>query len=872
MKVIKATQQMLETRTLVLGFQGENLRTQLRIDCAATFAEYPNATPALAIKPPTGATYPVFVERDGNEVVWDIVANNLLLKGDGELQLTFYKGAVIAKTSIGHITVNRSLQIDGEMPDVVATWIENANRKLAEVDAQIVELEGMVDTATDAATRAEQSASTASTKAEQAAGSAATATAKATEATNAAGTATAKAAEAQTAAQTATEKANAAVDSERIATAKAVEATTAAGTATAKAEQATEAAQTATEKAADASASATAAQASATNAASSATAASASETAAKASETAASTSASQAAQSVLDAGANAQTAMQKAAEATQSATNAATSATNAATSAETASTKAGEAAQSAQAVAETAEQLTDSLEQISQNTADIAEHEQEYNALKEATLIHNTASGAIASFPDGAEMPVDELKVSIEPVQDLHGYDHPWPSGGGKNKCNAQNPIVIVNAGNIGNTPCVISAGTYTYSATTSANVAFQLSAWTSGGTQIGSWSSPTSVTGRHSITFTISEEAAYIRCYYNGATTISDIQVESGSTATSYEPYSNICPITGWTAAKVTRTGKNLLKMKAYQNFSYNAQIGREFTPTLANHNYVDNGDGSFAISGLGSWEQCSLLVPAPVAGKYYLSLKIDGGPTISINKLNREYVAVSNSTYLVNPLPASETVTRMETITEPGYILVYIGAHNAEITITNPSCQYEEPITDYEQYAGNTYDITLPTEAGTVYGGELTVNADGSGSLVVDRAVVDLGTLAFSYDSSGKRWQILVPDIVNYPSRNANILAEKYAADVTAIAGDIGKMFTTGKGLYIYDIDNENAPSGSFVYPLAIPTTYTLTAPEITTLLGENNLWHDANGDIAVGYKANTKLYIDGKIAELVAQIVNS
>lgn len=252
MKVIKATQQMLETRTLVLGFQGENLRTQLRIDCAATFAEYPNATPALAIKPPSGATYPVFVERDGNEVVWDIVANNLALKGDGELQLTFYKDSVIAKTSIGHITVNRSLQIDGEMPDVVATWIENANRKLAEVDAQIVELEGMVDTATDAATRAEQSASTASTRAEQAAGSAATATAKANEATQAAGTATAKAAEAQTAAQTATEKANAAVDSERIATAKAAEASQSAQTAGTKAAEAAESARTASTKAGEA--------------------------------------------------------------------------------------------------------------------------------------------------------------------------------------------------------------------------------------------------------------------------------------------------------------------------------------------------------------------------------------------------------------------------------------------------------------------------------------------------------------------------------------------------------------------------------------------------------------------------------------------
>lgn len=59
--------------------------------------------------------------------------------------------------------------------------------------------------------------------------------------------------------------------------------------------------------------------------------------------------------------------------------------------------------------------------------------------------------------------------------------------------------------------------------------------------------------------------------------------------------------------------------------------------------------------------------------------------------------------------------------------------------------------------------------------------------------------------------------------------------------------------------------------VYPLATPITYTLTPTEIRTLLGTNNIWSDA-GDVSVKYDADTKLYIDGKIAELVAQIVNS
>ena len=47
----------------------------------------------------------------------------------------------------------------------------------------------------------------------------------------------------------------------------------------------------------------------------------------------------------------------------------------------------------------------------------------------------DTAEGSIASFPDGADdIPLKSLVVNIDPVQDLHGYDSPWPAGGGVNK------------------------------------------------------------------------------------------------------------------------------------------------------------------------------------------------------------------------------------------------------------------------------------------------------------------------------------------------------------------------------------------------------------------------------------------------------
>jgi hypothetical protein len=55
--------------------------------------------------------------------------------------------------------------------------------------------------------------------------------------------------------------------------------------------------------------------------------------------------------------------------------------------------------------------------------------------------------------------------------------------------------------------------------------------------------------------------------------------------------------------------------------------------------------------------------------------------------------------------------------------------------------------------------------------------------------------------------------------------------------------------------------------VYELAAPVTYQLTPTEVDSLLGENNFWHDANGNTTAVYRADTALYIAKKIAEAVA-----
>ena len=55
---------------------------------------------------------------------------------------------------------------------------------------------------------------------------------------------------------------------------------------------------------------------------------------------------------------------------------------------------------------------------------------------------------------------------------------------------------------------------------------------------------------------------------------------------------------------------------------------------------------------------------------------------------------------------------------------------------------------------------------------------------------------------------------------------------------------------------------------YELAAPITYQLTPQQITALQGQNNIWA-STGDITVNYPADTKLYIDKKIAAAVAAL---
>jgi len=169
--------------------------------------------------------------------------------------------------------------------------------------------------------------------------------------------------------------------------------------------------------------------------------------------------------------------------------------------------------------------------------------------------------------------------------------------------------------------------------------------------------------------------------------------------------------------------------------------------------------------------------------------------------------------------------------------------------------------------------YEITFPDDAGTVYGGTLHINQDGSGVLTVDRAITTVNDQSWTYNSgaSQRRFTATFSGIKLYAAaRTVPFTSSVFVSiDDGRALGDVPNNGIYGAGtsgtVYIKctDYSTESAfkaayGSAQIVYPIANPQSYTFTAQQISSLLGENNVWADT-GDVTAEYTADTKTYIE-------------
>lgn len=522
---------------------------------------------------------------------------------------------------------------------------------------------------------------------------------------------------------------------------------------------------------------------------------------------------------------------------------------------------------------------------------------------RKADVIIASASGAVASFSDGADnAPVESLVVGIDPVQDLHGQDSPYPPGGGKNLLNIDAEESTPNPTDVFTSPRTMMAGkrypglrcdnyyyrnyvSYSVSngvlkVTSSNNLyyglayivscnggeSYTLSATLSNcnvsiGCYDSEWnfiSSILTIRATSPQTFTTPSNAAYVSVVFGSTPlgsegTATNIQLEKGSTATTYAPYSNICPITGWTGAKVTRTGKNL------------------FDKTTAVVGYIDDSDGTINPINL---YKCTDYIPVNGGNSYYIKSEQTNGMWGAWYDKGKKYISslIAYANVVVTA-PQNAAFARLTVLTG--------NSGNLDTFAVNyPSTDH-----DYHAYNGYTYPISWQSVAGTVYGGTLDVT---TGLLTVTMVEVDLGTLNWNTRAFSSNSGFTAPLSNGVPVTGgagiANAISSQYpivSNGTLSISGKdkimaVGAYYQAGCNIYVLDSDYTDAAtfkaamSGvQLVYELATPITYTLTASEIRTLFGQNNIWADT-GAVSVDYCADTKAYVDDAVSAVPVQDV--
>ena len=538
-------------------------------------------------------------------------------------------------------------------------------------------------------------------------------------------------------------------------------------------------------------------------------------------------------------------------------------------------------------------------------TTEVAAKMIEKSAGTKADVITETASGSIVSFSDGADnLPVKSLTVNIEPQQDLHGYDAPWPGGGGKNKVLVKYPGRTNNgvtfttnsdgtislsgtatdatyfAHNYGfdtQYMTLLPAGTYTLSGTLSDNVRVYGTIWQTDGTYI---KTITQDLGTGS-TFTID-----VPCWFSPQIVVSSgtntnglvvkFQVEEGSIKTTFAPYSNICPISGWTGAEIQRTGKNLLdvtKSRAFVHGGTNEQGGIRFTYDSSDCSFILNGTATQTVFLNLTFDAGanSAMPTYGLVGKT-ITLTCDGitGTDVIYLQAFRD-----DGTYFHFGTFGNNTGSKAFEVTSEmaGFRIYYqIAAGTTHTdTVIKPMLRLaSDTDATYEPYQSNQLSVTFPSSAGTVYGGTLTINPDRTGTLVVDRSIDDVDSATNIIRNASSSYYLIAsasPRIKITTVAEATILSNKYKSELSANraicflnpGGNI-RFNTAGEYNSVEEMFTAEGPF-QFVYPLATPITYQLTESEIsailTTLYGTNNIWSDA-GDITVEYPVDTKLYI--------------
>lgn len=492
------------------------------------------------------------------------------------------------------------------------------------------------------------------------------------------------------------------------------------------------------------------------------------------------------------------------------------------------------------AVSEAVEPIHDEVENIGERVDDLESY------VRDMSPVAAVGPADMVSIDDAAPLTVEGLMVNVEPVQDLHGYENPWPAGGGKNLAN---PARRTN----------LAANIQLYYDATGfllkANTAYTLS-WSTASAQTSvddvDGNRLTTNYGKTSITYTPTADVyAKFDIFFNsgfpapsGGTADVLVQLELGSAATSFAPYSNLCPITGWDGVTVTDVGKNLFDKAAITPNSW----------IVANTTTIETAQNFFVTD----------YIPVEV-GKPIVCTSRGASRSIYYDKAKNPITYFSWSSEILNPqydgyIRVTDTNTNLDTL----------------------QIELGSTATSYEPYKSRTASVDFPS---TVYGGTVDLV---KGECVITKKSYNAADLAgwrladSSSSETHKVWRTADSAFSGEISKAASWgMCSKYkeAFGVLPINMPESSFVTNGSGvLYVCDsrfstLDAFLASYGDcqFVFDLAEPITIALTPAELELFKGINNVSADA-GQVTVMYRQDVFLALNKRINELQALVLES
>jgi hypothetical protein len=506
-----------------------------------------------------------------------------------------------------------------------------------------------------------------------------------------------------------------------------------------------------------------------------------------------------------------------------------------------------------------------------------------------ASGIWKTVTGTLIHITDALASPMRKCEVTLEPIQDLHGQDAPYPAGGGKQLFDIDNPLFtaavvgyltsygskvedgkLYNGGQKGITSgsgITIPAeeGNYTLSFYINGESAtFEVRAVTLN--QDNSWATYTTiysymgveVTGQQTITVAFPSGYTHLFLSVYSATQYgsweTNVMIEKGSTASPWQPFSNICPITGWTGCEVNVGEANLLTTTPIRRIS-KARVNST-TGEIVQNNYGDlvvyaipktticlyKDNTSEYYHGLANNPNLTMgdFCDEPWSVRwskenskdnqyayFYGYVGVDGLPNYSITTASVEEV-----------LPLSQNGTTLS-LTFPDTVYggkyEFVSGEGGKIGVVDVLGTKTETAIESTYLSIPLDNIVAPTDLGTCV--RITINFKSGVTNIKklsnswDITMCNILPHNFSYTSDTPHWYMNNRMYLFLPK---SLVGTTHAGVVSFLEG----LITAGTPLSVY-------------IPFEEPVPFAETPQPVNTLVGENNIWSDAQS-MTVTYKA--------------------